>query len=1466
MTLDNLALEPLKGFGQGIEDFANDILGLPEIFGYDVPDIDIVPDPETAGGRALASITNFAAGFVPAIGVVSKLSKASKFLGGASKTAQLSRSALTGALVDATVFGGNEARLSDMLKEIPGLQQPLFEFLASNEEDSEIIGRMKNVLEGAGLGLAFDLMFIGLRGLKGQRTAVAQGADSAPAPKGSDEYLEAQKKSAEGRAPKVDEEAPVSPLAKEAEDLAEEAPVSPLAKEIELKDLEPGRFHGGAEVLEIDEGHYATMNVYGQGLYTTTDANVAQRYGKRRGGAVHRIEEVGEIKAFDLDGPIPDWMRKFGDDDDLVHLALSESIEGAPPKTVKELYRNIRDFSEGEGVTADGVQEIFDIFRINMEKSGFNAIDVVGKRDKGVRIYFDPSVVKTSRIDVGEAALGKTPKIPQPSAEDLAALSRRELQTLAKSLGIPANQKSATLIEQVEAARAVPEPAKPIVPEAAEAAPPPREEALPKRTSPQERVKLEKTATGARQILRQDFGIEDEAIDDYIRAFELTKDAEGTSSALLNVNQMNEAQKALHGMPPEAMNLIRLISEQGVADSIRTIESIFGSFPSGWGGRTSDMHHLAKIIRQYETVGGEVTPDSIARMLEEASADVALYEIVGERMLARTFLLKQTHEEIRTAALKAARAGDRDTANGLLKNWAGVFQQMRLFSYQQGKQFRGRQLLSLTDTLGDTKPLQELFERGAGTDRDMEKLIDFLVSVEGLGPAATAHFAELAAKRGSSKIMAFVNEVFIQSILSGPKTLVISGLGPAFLTFYKPLENMAGAGVMSLMGMEGGGTAFMQAARELKHITRNTVDFLRLDDAMDLTGRVPRQEGRQMTGRAFMERRPQIGRAASITDDPVRRFGATSPQALGVSPNTVGGRALGWFSRNVINMPGRIIMTADEAAKQINFRAVVQATAEGEGLRQGLRGEALEAHIREQLALAVNQAQRMTDESVLRLAKRAVDDLGIQGAEAQRKFLTKEWMPNNGLLRYDEMSEPVQRAITRMEEIAFQTQLAPGTLGREIQMLPIRAPVLRPFLPFVRTPLNIAFQAGQRVDLPGAIKYALHKAFGKDLKHLEGARSRLVRDMVSGNPHQQAEAIGRVSAGLGIVSFFTGMAAAGKITGGGPKDKQTRRVLEQAGWQPYSIRTSEGYVSYIRVEPFAALIGTVADVYDYSRFAGDEEQEALEQLGRGLVVGMSRNITNRTYMSGVRNLVGVLSDPDRRAERVIQQFAGAIIPNTFAQAVALSGDLHMRDIQSIGDKLKSRIPGISDNLPPLRNMFGEPLNRMTARYGMGEAIDRWSDLLVPVAYREVSDTVVNQELVLLQHGFSPPLPTVSGVNLREFVKGSQDAYDRWQELQGEIRIGGRTLRQELRQLFKRRDYQGLSPLGALEAESPRVSAIKKVLRKYRNRAFTQVLREYPTLQRAHIGAKRQIRDLRSGRRNELLQLTQAGRLAGPVEL
>jgi hypothetical protein len=129
------------------------------IKGIQLPEVD---EAETTAGAITRPVAQFLAPFsivskgTKAIGVADKIGKATPFV--------------NGAIADFLAFESHEARLSNVINDV-GWGNVITEYLAADEDDGEVEGRLKNTIEGAGLGGLADGLFRAIKFMKDGKTA-----------------------------------------------------------------------------------------------------------------------------------------------------------------------------------------------------------------------------------------------------------------------------------------------------------------------------------------------------------------------------------------------------------------------------------------------------------------------------------------------------------------------------------------------------------------------------------------------------------------------------------------------------------------------------------------------------------------------------------------------------------------------------------------------------------------------------------------------------------------------------------------------------------------------------------------------------------------------------------------------------------------------------------------------------------------------------------------------------------------------------------------------------------------------------------------------------------------------------------------------------------------------------------------------------------------------------------------------
>lgn len=671
-----------------------------------------------------------------------------------------------------------------------------------------------------------------------------------------------------------------------------------------------------------------------------------------------------------------------------------------------------------------------------------------------------------------------------------------------------------------------------------------------------------------------------------------------------------------------------------------------------------------------------------------------------------------------------------------------------------------------------------------------------------------------------------LTEYFMNSILSGPTTHVINIAGNSLVSMYLPMERALGASIRGIAGGQGASNSLRMAGEHLRayrhmfHVFKDSMTFARA---------------------SFMADRNILDNMTTVE----QKGRAISAAGLGMTEGTLAANAVNWLGK-ALNIPTRVLSSTDEMFKQMNYRAALLTELEVEGLAK-FNGDARQAAIwaDQTMSKMIENGQAYSEKVVLQKAMSKADEAVAAGtirADERSSYIarfmadTNNWDPELGALS--------ERAMDYSRYATFSTPLVVGEGGRisrvsaRIQQVAEESTAIRFIMPFIRTPTRILEFALDR-SIPGQ-PYNLKNAFGElkgKLKHSD----RAVRD----------EAMGRVAFAVMTTYGLFHMIAAGGITGDGPSNPTERQAWLEAGNQPYSIRFGDQWVSYRRLDPFASMMGLVVDTMDSYGRASERQKPQLEAVVNSIIIGLANNFTNKSYLTGVTSILEAIKDPERYGDKLVNQYVSAMVPYSSALRQAkgtVDNDLVVRDVRGMLDAVMNTVPVASRAVEPRRNIFGEPIKRAE---GWGP------DWLSPVTVTQVSDDLILNEFNLVGHSFDAPRENRNGMNLTEVVSSKgQTAYDRWQELHGQVKVGGKSLRQALTQLIKSRQYQMMSPETTDMYESPRVRALRQVVEKYRSAAFTQLMREIPEVRQ---GVDRDFavkRALKTGRPvDELMALT-----------
>ena len=376
-------------------------------------------------------------------------------------------------------------------------------------------------------------------------------------------------------------------------------------------------------------------------------------------------------------------------------------------------------------------------------------------------------------------------------------------------------------------------------------------------------------------------------------------------------------------------------------------------------------------------------------------------------------------------------------------------------------------------------------------------------------------------------------------------------------------------------------------------------------------------------------------------------------------------------------------------------------------------------------------------------------------------------------------------------EITFTEELMPGGLASGISSIAKRAPVVQLFLPFIRTPSNIMIRGWQRTPL---------------LNRLNKKHQQMIN---SGDPQLIAQARGNTAMGAMMYMATLGCIMDGRVTGAGPSDPDRNKLWRQAGTQPYSIRMGDKWVSYNRLDPIMLPFVFVTSMYESAYLYSDHPDE----LGEGAInatMAFAHAFTDRTYLQGMKQVFELFqaasNEDGTRVAKAGQKMALSFVPAIINQTHDVGKEIGLfkgaegfREALNFQERFQRKIEPFSQYNAIKHNwLTGEPVVS-PAGYNTG----------IPVESRGPDKYL--QELVRMNKSIDPPDTKIGNVELT----GQQ--YADLNKYIGQVRLGGRTLQETLREYMRRDDYafdpnRRYNPM----YDNWRVKGVTKIIRKYKN--------------------------------------------------
>ena len=234
-------------------------------------------------------------------------------------------------------------------------------------------------------------------------------------------------------------------------------------------------------------------------------------------------------------------------------------------------------------------------------------------------------------------------------------------------------------------------------------------------------------------------------------------------------------------------------------------------------------------------------------------------------------------------------------------------------------------------------------------------------------------------------------------------------------------------------------------------------------------------------------------------------------------------------------------------------------------------------------------------------------------------------------------------------------------------------PVVKWFIPFVQTPMNILKQGLEYSPL--------------GITTLPGATNKV-------------EQLGKTMIGSTVFAGAGWLALNDRTTWAVPTGQKEKDTFYAAGMQPYSVKIGNKWVAYSRLGPLAYPIAMAAAVKYFTEQNPKAVSDTDLQKTTKIFLGIAKFFSDQSYMEGLGDIVGIAEGDVTAATQALSNIPSQLIPLTSLQRwVANMVDPIYRktqtglSVESIIQNLEKGIPFLSKRLESYKTPFGQPSER-----------------------------------------------------------------------------------------------------------------------------------------------------------------------------
>lgn len=635
---------------------------------------------------------------------------------------------------------------------------------------------------------------------------------------------------------------------------------------------------------------------------------------------------------------------------------------------------------------------------------------------------------------------------------------------------------------------------------------------------------------------------------------------------------------------------------------------------------------------------GQVTDEQLKLLAAEMHVDGRTLSTVmerktGEALSAETIVatrqfLSQSASRIRSLAVSVNEGAADDRMKVTLRRQLELHSEV-MEQFMGARAETGRTLRAFGIKIGDDMEqlaqMKEVIESAHG--KDLETLARGLAdvdSIEGLN--------KLIKEYPKGKLAGVVEEVFINSILSGVKTQIVNITGNALMPIKGMAENAIAARIGKFSSAEDKVLIGEAQAQMFGYISA-------FNDAM------------KMAAKAFKH---------GAASDAMQKYETQYPKAISSQNLDAGGSLMRIADMLNITLPQGLYRGlnkgVDVAGTAIRFPTERLLTPMDEFFKTlARRGDVARNAFRE--ASLRQQAEGLSDDEFVRVMSSYIEN-------------------------------PPKAAQSQADDMAlymtFQTPL--GERGQQVQSIVNKTPGLKFLAPFIRTPTNLFKMAfGEMTPLgllSSSFKARQDWAAGGARRHMMMARQAMGMSFAMSAATMTAS--GRITGGGPSDSKARSTLMA---TGWRPYSIKVENPM--TGDIEY-----HSYARIEPLAFIIGSVADFTEMTQWSDFEGEEGQRDMDEMAAAIVAGIAQNTMSKTFVRGMSDFTQAMNDPTRYFGSWIEGFGEALVPfSALRRDLTKIQDPTIRAAWEYTDKLKksSGIAGWADDVPPRRDIYGQVL-------------------------------------------------------------------------------------------------------------------------------------------------------------------------------